>query len=84
MSAQSPVHVSPLLILRDAMALLVLLIGLHDQLRPENAWVIEPLQVPGYAWVLLGVGVGLSLWTLISWGLQWRGNGLIASQDLSD
>ncbi len=81
MSEKSPVHVAPFLMLRDSLALLILAIGLNDWLRPDSAWVVEAFQFTYYTWVLLGVGGFLTIWTLISWVMLFRGAGLVASED---
>lgn len=81
MSDKSPVHVAPFLILRDSLALLILAVGLNDTLRPGDAWVVEAFRFPYYTWVLLGVGGFLTLWTLISWVMMFRGAGVVASED---
>lgn len=83
-SSQTPVHVAPLLMLRDAVSLLILVVGLNDHFRPAEAWVAPAFRFPEYTWLLLGIGGALTLWTLVSWGLQFRGYGLIASHDFSE
>ncbi|TGG91550.1 hypothetical protein E4656_16100 [Natronospirillum operosum] len=78
----SRVHIRPFLIVLDVVAVLCLLVGLHDLLRPEIPLVHPNLQFDGYLWVLLLGGLilgAISVWTLIR---MFSGKGVVSAEDI--
>lgn len=80
--AASKVHLSPLMMIMDAIGVLFLLVGGHDLLRPASPWVTADYQFPGYVWVLIGGGLLLLALTVLTIVRSFSGKGIVFADDL--
>ncbi|MCH8551579.1 MAG: hypothetical protein LAT62_06570 [Natronospirillum sp.] len=78
----SRAHVRPMLILLDVVAILCVLTGVHELLRPDWPIIHANLQFPYYDWVLLGTGGLLLLVSAFTLVRMFSGKGVVSAEDI--
>lgn len=76
------VHVRPMLIMLDVLAVLCLLIGGHDLLRPDTPLVHPNLQFDYYVWAFLTAGGALTLISVITMVRMFSGKSVVSAEDI--
>ena len=76
------VHVRPMLILMDVLALLCLLVGGHDLLNPDQPIVHPNLQFDYYVWILLAAGAVLLLLSVVTMVRMFSGKSVVSAEDI--
>ncbi len=76
------VHLRPMLLLLDVLALLCLLIGAHDLWRPDMPVVHPNLQFDHYIWAFLAGGGVLALISAVTMVRMFSGKSVVSAEDI--